>query len=382
MRFLTFIAKNLIRRRMRTILTVLAIAVSVGTMAGLLSVSRRFSDAMEESFRQRGVDLVVMAAGVINQLSSDIDESVVEEIRKIPGVKAVAPGLVELVEVDTGSTSVSVMVQGWPPENFTFNELPLVSGNWLDFNQRGKVLLGSLTAENLKKGVGDTLQILQQPFEVTGIYDSFVVYEKGGMIMPLKELQELMGRQGSVTGISVVCDAVPDKADVVQKVKEQIESISASGRKKRLVASTVQDYLKSAAHLQIAKGMAWLIAAIAMVIGTIGMMNTMVMSVLERVHEIGILRAVGWPRTRVVHMVLGESLLLVAIGTVVGILGAAALVSLLTQVPAVSGFIDGRMSGTAIGQALAVAAAMGLVGGIYPALRAARLDPTEALRYE
>ena len=383
MRFVTFLTRNLVRRRTRSALTVLGIALAVGAMVALLSLSRRFSEAMAESFRQRGVDLVVMARGVIDQLSSDIDEQVVEQMRKIPGVRTVAPGLVELVEVQRGDSSISMLVQGWPPENFAHNDVRIVSGRALDFSERGKVLIGSVAAENLGKHVGDTLLVLKQPFEVVGVYQSFVVYENGGMVMPLKELQELVGRTGSVTGISIVCDDAPDKEALVQQVKEAIEALPAAGRgRKGLSAMSVRDYLKNAIHLRITQGMAWLVSAIAVIIGTIGMVNTMVMSVLERVHEIGILRAVGWPRSRVVRMVLGETLILVFCGAVVGVVGAILLVQLLTQVPAVSGFIDGKMSPEAILEGLGIAMLMALVGGLYPAYRAARLDPTEALRHE
>jgi putative ABC transport system permease protein len=383
MRFITFLARNLVRRRTRSALTVLGIALAVGAMVALLSLSRRFSEAMAESFRQRGVDLVIMARGVIDQLHSDIDEQVVDQIRKIPGVRSVAPGLVEYTEIQRGNESIPILVQGWPSENFAHNDVKIIAGRGLDYSERGKLLLGSVAAENLGKRPGDTVLVVDKPFEVVGVYDSFVVYEKGGMVMPLRELQELMGRTGNVTGISVVCEDAPDKEALVQQVKERIEALPALGRgRKGLSAMSVRDYLKNAIHLRITQGMAWLVSAIAVVIGTIGMVNTMVMSVLERVHEIGILRAVGWPRSRVVRMVLGETLLLVLCGAVVGVVGAILLVQLLTQVPAVNGFIDGKMSPEAILEGLGIAMLMALVGGLYPAYRAARLDPTEALRYE
>ena len=146
-------------RRTRTVLTVLGIAVSVGAMVALLSVSRRFSAAMEESFRQRGVDLVVLSGGVIDQLSSDIDEKVSNQIAELPGVKFVTPGLIELVEVERGGSNISVLIQGWPEENFAHHDLRLIAGSWLDYKKSGQVLLGADTAANLKKSVGDKVVI-------------------------------------------------------------------------------------------------------------------------------------------------------------------------------------------------------------------------------
>jgi putative ABC transport system permease protein len=100
------------------------------------------------------------------------------------------------------------------------------------------------------------------------------------------------------------------------------------------------------------------------------------------VKEIGILRAVGWPPARVVRMVLGESVLLSLAGAALGTVGAVALTYLLTLSPRVSGFIQGGIAPVVIAQGLAITLAIGLVGGLYPALRAARLLPTEALRHD
>jgi putative ABC transport system permease protein len=293
------------------------------------------------------------------------------------------PGLIELLDVRRGESDIPVLVQGWPPENFAHHDLNLRAGKWLDYSEKGKVLVGPKLADNLGKGVGDTVYVAGQPFQIAGVYESFIVYEQGGMLMPIDELQALSGREGSVTGISVVCEDAPDKRALVSRVKADIEALPPTGRgRKGLSAEPVQDYLETAIHLRITSAIAWLVAAIALVIGTIGMINTMVMSVLERVHEIGILRAVGWPRSRVVRMVLGEAVMLGMLGAVVGIVGAILLVQGLTQVPAVSGFIDGKMSGTAVLQGLGMTVLMGLVGGAYPAYRASLLHPTEALRHE
>src|SRR5207237_6541255 len=96
--------------------------------------------------------------------------------------------------------------------------------------------------------------------------------------------------------------------------------------------------------------MVWMVSVIAIAIGVISMLNTMVMSVLERTHEIGILRAVGWPRARVVKMVMGEAVLLSLAAAVVGAVGAAAVTYGLTLSPKVNGFIDGRISPVAVAQ--------------------------------
>jgi putative ABC transport system permease protein len=128
--------------------------------------------------------------------------------------------------------------------------------------------------------------------------------------------------------------------------------------------------------------MAWLTSGIALVIGAISMLNTMITSVMERTKEIGILRAVGWGRLRVVRMILGESLLLSAAGAVLGAGTALAVIRVLARVPQTSGFVSGQLAPSVLVEGLFLTLFVTLIGGGYPAARAARLLPTEALRHE
>jgi putative ABC transport system permease protein len=108
----------------------------------------------------------------------------------------------------------------------------------------------------------------------------------------------------------------------------------------------------------------------------------MIMSILERTQEIGILRAVGWPAGRVIRMVLGESMILALLAAAVGTVGAIAGTHLLVLSPQVSGFVEPGVPASVIGLGFAVTVFIGLVGGVYPAFRAARLLPTEAIRHD
>ena len=156
----------------------------------------------------------------------------------------------------------------------------------------------------------------------------------------------------------------------------------AKGKSLDLAAKPLDEYVRGAQHIQLAHAMAWMMSVIAVIIGTVGMLNTMLMAVFERIREIGILRAIGWRKSRVVRMVLGESLMLSTVGAVLGIAGAIGLTRLLTTFPQANGFIKGTLAESAMLDGLAIALGVGLIGGIYPALRAANLKPTEALRHE
>jgi putative ABC transport system permease protein len=128
--------------------------------------------------------------------------------------------------------------------------------------------------------------------------------------------------------------------------------------------------------------MAWITSAIALAIGSVGMLNTMVMSVLERTQEIGILRAIGWRKKRIVQMILCESFLLSLVGAVAGVLLAMLLTRTLASFSPVQAYVRSDLSPVVIAIGFALAGLVSLAGGAYPAIRGANLPPTEALRYE
>jgi putative ABC transport system permease protein len=126
----------------------------------------------------------------------------------------------------------------------------------------------------------------------------------------------------------------------------------------------------------------WAISALAILVGGIGMMNTMIMSVFERTREIGTLRALGWRRRKVLAMVFKESLALGLIGVVMGIVLAWLLGLAMQQIPMWGSWLAVILTPGLLAQALIIAVTLGAVGGLYPAWRAANLSPVEALRYE
>lgn len=380
MYFSVFIVKNLLRRPVRTVLTILGLAVAIGSMVALLGISHKVNKAVEDLFIRRGVDLMVTAAGKTDPLSSDIRESILSEVRELPGVAAIAPGIVEMVEVTRPSgSSLNVIINGWQPDTYSFSAISLLEGRKLAADDRGKILLGETLASNLGKGIGDPITVQGEDFEVVGIFRSFSVFENGSAVMLLSEAQRLMGRKGSITGFSV---KVVEGGDI-DAIKKQIEQIhDPKDPTVRLTAQTTLEFMNNQTHLKLVRAMSWMVSVVAISIGVISMLNTMVMSVLERTQEIGILRAVGWPRLRVVTMVLGEAVLLGLAAGLVGGAGADLVTQLLAQFPRVNGFIEGGVAAVVMIQGLALTALIALLGGAYPAIRAASLLPTEAIRHD
>jgi putative ABC transport system permease protein len=132
----------------------------------------------------------------------------------------------------------------------------------------------------------------------------------------------------------------------------------------------------------MAHGMAWVTSIIAVAVGGIGTLNTMIMSVVERVREISVLRAIGWRKSRVIRMIVGESLMISLAGAAVGALAAAALTWWLSTQPTASIFMEGSIAPVVYLKGFVLAVLVGLIGGFYPAVRASRLLPAEGLRHE
>ncbi len=385
MYFSSFILKNLTRRPIRTSLTVLGLAVAVGSMIALLGISDNVERGVTDSFERRGVDLVAMEKGKPNQTDSDIDEKIVERVLQIEGIESVDVALAGLIDVTRGSgATIPALSFGWPPSNGGFKDLKILQGRKLEAGDVAKAMLGFNIASHLKMNVGDQVVLQGEPFEVIGVFESFTVFENGAVITLLDEAQRLASRPNRISGFSVrVKKSTGDLAAKVEDVRLKIEALKDSdGRPTRIAAQTVRDYVDDSSHIKILRALVWMVSVIAIAISIISMLNTMVMAVLERTQEIGILRAIGWTRARIIKMILGESILIGLAAGVIGTIGALVATHTLAASPRVSGFIEPGVSFRVILQGFALTALIGILGGAYPAFRAARLLPTEAIRHD
>jgi putative ABC transport system permease protein len=428
MRFTTFLLKNLLRRKVRSLLTAFGVAVAVGTTVALLGISESFKSSTLQSFEMRGVDLVIIEEDVLDQLGSNIEQKSVETVRNMPEVAKAGPALVNLENVNIAGNLTPVFVQGWEPESYLLTHLKTKEGRLLKQGDGKVAIVGETLAKKLGKAPGEMLNISGEPFEIVGVFESLNFHENGGIVVPLDAYQKVQYREGFITGFSVVVDhelasqfdhsaSDPLKQYDAQRLSDAKgdpaalelarqraashdgirDSISRlvrytaakindlkyeDGTPARLSAKPYADYANESLHLQMTKAMAWLTSTIAIVVGTIGMLNTMIMSVIERVREIATLRAIGWRKSRVMRMIVGESLLLSFAGAVIGVIGAILLTKWLTTLPAASGLVQGDIAPIVILEGFLMALLVGLIGGTYPAWRATRMHPSEGLRHE
>jgi putative ABC transport system permease protein len=373
-RFFTLIAKNVLHRPVRTVLTTIGLAIAIAAVIILVGISWNFQNSFMAIYNSKGIDLVVVHAGSSNQLASSLDEKMADRLRTIEGVADVAPSLVDTVAFEDKNLA-SVLLNGWVAGSLLFRGIRVLDGRALQQGDDRVVMLGRVLAMTLGKKAGDPISVSGEPFHVAGVFESDSWFENGGMVMPLATLQKMMGREGQVTGILIQAKASDDES--IRALRKRIESTIPN-----VAATPARDHVQSDTQIRLAKAMSWTTAAVALLLGSVGMLNTMLMSIFERTREIGILRAVGWRRKRVLALVLGEALVIALVGTLLGTVLAVIGLRLITLAPTARGFINPNLPPEVLGIALAMGICLSLLGGLYPAARAAALEPTEALRYE
>lgn len=379
----TIVIRNIARRKTRSLLTIVGLGAAIAAVVALVGIATGFQDEMAKLYGQRGVDLVVQTKGGAQQLNNGIDQKLRYDIEKIEVdgkqvVTEVVGGLMDVVSFEKEEL-YTVIVNGWPLDCRQFRELEYIEGRRLEAGEKNKANIGHVLAQNLGKKVGDKIELYAEEFEVVGIFKSFSVYENGCVVVLLDELQRLMDRPGQVTGFLVDVAPVDDDPGATQEritaVSQKIEALSS-----KLNVTRTQDFVENVEQIKLGRSMAWIVSAIAVFIGSIGVLNTMVMSVIERTREIGTLRAIGWKRQRVMRMILWESVILSLGGAVLGVILAILLMRALSNLSWTSGLIAGSTSPGVIFQGVAIAVLVGVLGAIYPAYRAAGLSPMEALR--
>ena len=360
--------QNLWHRKARSVLTMLGIAIGVAAIIALGAMAQGLAEGYAATGGGSGADLLVMQTDAYDVSLSAVDEVIGERIAQLGGVRHVSGIIFSIVQVEG---IPYFMVGGYHPEEAAIQHFKIVQGQPL--LREKQIILGRQAADNLKKSVGDTIKLYEAPFRVVGIYETGQVFEESGAVIPLADAQAIFKKPHQVTYFEVqVRD--PTQVDAVQSRMEQLfDDVSVT---------KAADLADEQQMVQTFRAMAWGISLIAVLIGGLGMMNTMVMAVFEQTREIGVLRAVGWRRARVLRYVLGQSVVLSLLGGLVGIGLGMGLVWLINRTPAISSFAPGVVRPNLLVQAMSVALALGLAGGAYPAWRAAGLSPVEALSYE
>jgi ABC-type antimicrobial peptide transport system permease subunit len=364
----TMIIKNLWRRKTRTFLTMLGIAIGVAAVIALSAFGEGFANGFEQTFSSANADLTVAQRDALMLFLSAVDEELGGELKELSGVDEVAGTLAGFL---TLPETPYFVVMGQDPRGFAMAHYRLVEGETL--KNRREILLGKTTAKNFKKVIGDHFALNEVNYRVVGIYETGVSLEDGGAVIGLRDAQGLFDKPHQVSYFNL-------KVREVSRLDEIRKRIETNWPK--LAATRTGEATTTTEALNIYRSFGWFLGIFAVLVGGLGMMNTTLMSVFERTREIGVLRAMGWRRRRIISLILGESLTLAIGGGVLGMGLGIGLTRLVALSPAVESLLYGVFTAAMFAQAFMLALVLGTIGGLYPAWRASQLVPVEAMRYE
>ena len=299
--FTGFVWKNLWHRRLRTLLTLCGIGMAIGAFVGLVGFSRAFEHEWMRIYSSSGTDIAVIQQTF---LSTSLDESAADKVKALPIVAQATPMIYNVMDL---TPEVNALVYGWKADSYEFQSLQLLSGKPFR-DGHPEVMLGDLLAGNMNKKPGDTLEIQGSAFTVSAIYHGGSALEAGAVIMPLDQLQQLSSLQGKVSTIHVKLRPAPAGEapdEYLKRAKAHIEAALPGLRAIPAAERAGNNQLVRMAHAS-----AWGTSLIALLIGILGIANTMAMSVFERTREIGILRALGWTRWQVLVLIQLEAVVL------------------------------------------------------------------------
>lgn len=375
MNFLGIVYKNILRRKARTFLSLLGIMIGVAAIVALVGISNGLrSNALDVMSTLTG-DITVTKSG--NILATEtMDESVMDKIKDIKGVKYVAPVvIIPEKEIETGKGIGSFEVYGIDPvaeKLIGTAATEIKEGRALEANDRYKMIVGSAYAKMKNLKVGSKVTFYDKQFEIVGITETGNYIMDQMRAIPIdvaREVARLDPRTIHMVRVKVEKPGTEKEVALrINLIVPNVEATTSSEQTEQI--SNFMDTIRT---------MTWAISAVAAIVGGIGIMNTMLMSVIERTKEIGIFKAVGWSNTDTLKMILLEGFLLGFFGGILGVIGGklATMIfaSLLAQFQA-------DITLTLVGEAMLFAVSLGVIGGIYPAYRAASIDPIEALRNE
>ena len=273
--------RNLWRRPVRTILTMLGIAIGVAAVVSLGAMAEGFMRNYNTAVGLNS-DILVSQANAYDVLFSVVDESFKERIQAVPDVETVEPGVYTWIATEQ---MPFFLLFGYEPGSAALRHYRIVEGKPVTVPKQ--IAIGRRAADALNKRVGDNVRLYGTPYRVVGIYETGQGMEESGGTVTLSDAQSITKNPRKVSLFQVGVRRGSD----ADKVLERIEKID-----KTLTATVASEYQGNESYATIVQGFAWGIAAIAVLVGGLGMMNAMVMSVLERTREIGVLRALGWAR--------------------------------------------------------------------------------------
>jgi putative ABC transport system permease protein len=353
-------------RPARTLLTALGTALGIATIVALLAVGAGARHSAGDFLHLGASDLGLFQKDAADPTTSVLSTSLIPELRHTPGIADATP-LVLLVE--DVAKAPGAIVFGADRTGFLTDRLVFSSGRM--FRSPNEIVVGDGLASQLHVAVGDALSVHHRPMRIVGIYHIGVAFQDSGAFIPLPTAQAISGRQGEATTIPIKLAVGTRPSQAERTIKRRFPGIS--------VIADADEAARQGANGELVSKAALVIAVLALVIGGIGVMNTMLMAVIERRSEFALLSAVGWSGPQIATRVLIEGVVTAFLGAIIGVLIGIVGAHLLVDALGAQEFVAPQVSAWDLGRALLVGVLIGVLGGLYPAWRAARVSPAHVL---
>lgn len=397
--------ESLLANKLRSALTILGIVIGVAAVIAMLAIGAGAENTITGEIQGVGTNLLFVIQGGFNEVRNPKpltlgDADAINDSFAAPSVAGVSSALRGSVEISKAGETTRTTVLGVTANYNEITNTDIQEGDFINENQilgrSSVILLGTDVAEDLfgaKSGlVGETVRVEGQNFRVIGVLE-----EKGGsafasqddqVLVPLTTAQIRLIRRSNRDQVDVLY-VQTQSAEVIPQAKQEISQILRKRHRTELgeddfTIVSQEDMISVASSItNVLTIFLGGIAAISLLVGGIGIMNIMLVSVVERTREIGLRKALGAKKLDILIQFLAESLLLSLVGGVVGIGFGWVISSVVGRIAAANDVsINPEISLQSVLLATLFSIAVGLFFGIYPANRAASLQPVEALRYE
>ncbi len=369
MNLIDLASRNLSRRPVRSLLTILGVGFAVGSFIVLFGLSRSVDENTQTSLDERGAHLTITRRGSGELLGGTLPLALKDKIAAVPGVAAVTGEMISLAPAE-GDTHI--FVGGWPEDSFFWQRMPIREGRLPKAGERKVAVIGDAIAAALKKNVGDTIEILGTKFQVIGISGYTAIINRSGAVMPLADLHELTFRDGTVTLFHVRLTN-PGDANATERISRDIEQAAP------VTVSSTENALKHDRFVGLLRAVSSTMAWVSLLMGVLMVLNTLLMAVLERTREIGIMASIGWSQSRIMALLMIEGLILSIVGSILGVLIAIGGAKILNTIPAIGQYIAVKLTPGLVIATVIAAVGLGILGSLYPAWLATRQSPAAAL---
>ncbi len=395
--------RNLHRRKVRTFFTMLGIIIAIASITALVAIAEGFQLSISETLQSTSNVIIVlpgMGASIWTIGTNTLNQSVADEVGKLGHVEAVDPVLVKFTVMEYRGWEIPITVMGIIPRDaqkfYALNGPPIQRGQFIPQGSHFKAFLGySLANGRIQKENGGMLNWQILPGQTIKLYDAngraweFKVsgnFQESGqsfiggfidtsVFVPLGTVQRMYNEPGKISFIEVWVDDVTFVSQVKDEIQKLIPTATVITERQGIdVVFRIETMLN---NLLLGIG------SIALIVGALGVVNTLLTSVMERTREIGTYRALGAKRRFILEMILMEGMMLTLIGGAIGFASGVILANVVVEIlraktPGLPNpVVDIRVAAVAFGVTLII----GILASVYPAKKAAELRPAEAIRH-